>query len=184
MPPASSECAGIGQIVGVIRDIADQTNLLALNAAIEAPRAGEQGRGFAVVADEVRKLAERTRAATVQIGQMIEAVQAHADSSATVMRQGMGELQAGLDLAIGTAQERSNSEQLVQGVLDTIDEIAQSGTANSQHIGKVAGTADSMQLALIESEDSLAETEAAVRKLALLAAQFVQQSVPGRRVPA
>jgi len=41
-----------------------------------------------------------------------------------------------------------------------------------------------MQLALIESEDSLEETEAAVRKLALLAAQFVQQSVAGTPVPA
>ena len=35
----------IGEIIGVIDDIADQTNLLALNAAIEAARAGDQGEG-------------------------------------------------------------------------------------------------------------------------------------------
>ena len=58
------QAEGIGQIMGVIADIADQTNLLALNAATEAARAGDAGRGFAVVADEVRKLAEKTIAAT------------------------------------------------------------------------------------------------------------------------
>jgi len=71
-----TEAAGkIGEVIGLIQDIASQTNLLALNATIEAARAGAHGKGFAVVASEVKALAKQTAQATKDIGTQIASVQ-------------------------------------------------------------------------------------------------------------
>lgn len=76
----------IGDVVGLIQQIASQTNLLALNATIEAARAGDMGRGFAVVAQEVKELASQTSQATEDISVCVAEIQNSTAAAVTSVR--------------------------------------------------------------------------------------------------
>lgn len=64
----------MNEIVSLITNIANKTSMLALNASIEAARAGEAGASFSVVAKQVNQLADQTKAATVNITELIGTV--------------------------------------------------------------------------------------------------------------
>ncbi len=115
----------IGNIVGVIKDIADQTNLLALNAAIEAARAGELGRGFAVVADEVRKLAERTAKATQEIGTMITDTQQDIALNVKSIEAGRREVETAEAAFANVVASLASVNEGIQQMRDFILQIAE-----------------------------------------------------------
>ncbi len=129
----------IGNIIGVIDEIAFQTNLLALNAGVEAARAGEAGRGFAVVATEVRALAQRSADAAKEIKALISASSREVESGVRLV----GETGKALDRIVeqvsrlnglisdiaGSAQEQSTGLSEVNTALNQMDQVTQQNAA-------------------------------------------------------
>ncbi len=157
----------IGEVIGLIRDIAEQTNLLALNATIEAARAGEAGKGFAVVASEVKNLANQTAKATEQIGQQIGGIQTETNDAVAVI-QGISQTIARMDeiaASIASAVEEQgaatqeisrNVQQAAQGT----HEVSENITGVTRAAGETGMAADQVK----ESAGSLATQSTSLRQ--------------------
>ena len=129
----------IGDIVGLIQEIAFQTNLLALNAAVEAARAGEAGKGFAVVANEVRALAQRASQASKDIKGLIVNSDNQVRQGVTLVKQAgtsLSEIVASVkkvaafvsEIAAATQEQSSGIEQVSKAV-SGMDQMTQQNAA-------------------------------------------------------
>ena len=176
----------IGEITGVIDDIADQTNLLALNAAIEAARAGEQGRGFAVVADEVRRLAERTTKATKEIAQTIRKIQDDTHQAVETLLGGVHRVDDAIALARKAGESIGQIVESSQKVSLMITQIAAASEQQATAAGQIAKNVEGIDTITNETANGTRQTAKAVegltsltRSLESLVGQFqIEESVP------
>ena len=172
----------IGEIIGLINDIADRTNILALNAAIQASSAGEAGRGFAVVADEVQRLAERAGDATRQVEALVKAIQTDTNEAIDSMEQSTSEVVRGAKLAENAGSTLNEIEAVSQQLAGLIQGISKEAIKQAEFTNKLSVNMGVIHDITVETSRGITNTAASIGKLTNLSSDL-RQSVDGFQLP-
>jgi len=172
----------IGDIVGLITEIADQTNILALNAAIQASTAGDAGRGFAVVADEVQRLAERAGNATKQIEGLVNAIQADTNEAVKSMEVSTAGVVEGAAMAEDAGVALKEIEDVSTNLSELIKGISNSTKEQSEIALSVSDSMNVIQEITMKTSEGTDETAESLDALNKLSAEL-GRSVSGFKLP-
>ena len=169
----SKSAERINNVIDLITGITGQINLLALNATIESARAGEAGRGFAVVASEVKSLATQAASATVEITNVIQAIQgdiARVVDTISAICRSVNEVSTNTSSVAAAVEEQSAataeiSSNIVQVSTDTGQVV--------QNVSSVQGKVEETRRVASEVRDLSAKLKASAGGLNSAIADFI-----------
>jgi methyl-accepting chemotaxis protein PixJ len=169
----------ISKVSALISEVAVRTNYLAINASLEASRAGSNGRGFTNIAEEVGELATRSAAASKEIEELIDNIQADSGEVINFMELGTTQVVECTQLVEAAKQNLQQiviASQQINQLAEPIAEFTASQTANSgaitnliQDIAQISQrtTRSSQQL-----NQSLQDTAESLQQLRLTVSQL------------
>jgi methyl-accepting chemotaxis protein len=172
----SEQTQAIGAITTTVSELADQSNMLALNAAIEAARAGEQGKSFAVVAQQVRELAERSKAATAQVQEILSEIQRATNKAVMVTEEGTKGVEEGVKLSGQAGEVIHQIANEVEGGSQANVQMASASHQQTAGMEQIGQAMRSIQQATTQTLASTRQAEKAARDLHDLA-QSLQEAI-------
>ncbi|MBI2469926.1 MAG: methyl-accepting chemotaxis protein [Planctomycetes bacterium] len=165
----SEKAQKIGDVLGIIKEIAGETHLLALNASIEASAAGEFGKRFGVVAAEVRRLAERTKMSAEEIKGVVSEIQMATNAAVLSTEQSVKNVEKGVEIAQKAGQSIESIMNLTKETTDASRQIVMATQQQKSATEQVAVTMKEISEVVRQTAVGLKQTTAAVAELNKLA---------------
>jgi methyl-accepting chemotaxis protein len=155
----------IGNIIGLVSDLANQTNMLALNAAVEAARAGEYGKGFAVVAGEIRKLADESKRSADKIQEILFEIKKATDSTVMATEEGNKKVENSVSLGNQVVRAFDGLFISINTVFTSTEQITLNVKQQSIAINEVVQAVNSLNRGSQETAIGLSQTKEGIKQV-------------------
>lgn len=155
----------IGNISGLVADLANQTNMLALNAAVEAVRAGEQGKGFAVVAAEIRKLADQSKQSAEKINTLVSDIQGAINLTVLVTDESTKVAEQGSQITQQTAEVFNQVMASITQIVTNVQQISLNAQQQSMGIQQVVTAMTALNGVARDTASGISQTRVSTHEL-------------------